>query len=306
MLDMLLRSKHVEMVLNRCYEEDSLRVCCAVFAYGAKKLIKNYPQAIIDIKTLERISYEPLNDTITLEKNKVTLKKFIGHLNALKKNTTHNSEAVSYKNYSEYKKLSEQLDKENTTKKHGVESCLYGKVIASFNKSDTKPLPPEKQVLDDPLKQSTKQNWSVAVLGKKPRGPSKSHFESIVKSKYLKNVQSKVITERKHGQLAYSTAYRDDKLIPRISNRKQTKESIVEMTNTFLKSSIIGHFARGCTIPGAAKSQTGRFTRKKSRIWEDKILEEESSYATTDNNCNYSATSYTSSNVSIGKFNIIS
>jgi len=323
---MLLKSRHVEEVLNGCCKKDSLRVCCAVFVYGAKKLMETYPQAITDIKTLERISYEPLSNPISSEKNEIVLKKFITQLEILKKSfkVHENNDNISHKKYADYKKLSEQLYKENTIKKHRVKSSLPEKIVASFNTNDIKVPKHTKQELGDSLKQPMKQNCPVMNLEKKPKlqSISKSYFEKhkttvqlkeepILRSKYLKSIQSKEQAinnqdPRQYVQLAYSTTHPIDKVIPKISHKeiKCESKSIVEMTNNFLNSSIISYFTRGCTTPGTPKNQfndfmPGKFTKKKSRIWEDKILEEESSYATTENNCNYSATSYTPSDISI-------
>eukprot|EP00826_Nyctotherus_ovalis_P038597 TRINITY_DN3625_c0_g8_i1.p1 TRINITY_DN3625_c0_g8~~TRINITY_DN3625_c0_g8_i1.p1 ORF type:complete len:334 (-),score=34.07 TRINITY_DN3625_c0_g8_i1:261-1262(-) len=324
--------------------------------------MENCPQVVQDIRALEKISYDVSCNPISTERNKATLKKFIGQLHALTKSVGRNSKEerggqTTYKKYVEYKKLSEQLDKENAARRE-LKSFSPEKLIVPLSHAK---VPRIARQHPDVLKQLAKQNWSVSdVEGeKKHRGQSlsKSHFSSKDKTalskasskkptlvklvpnprrelprsqklkteeagfklKYLKNTpidfshdpkrSMEIGKGREHMELAYSTACNIDKLMPKLlatDKNELNKQSVVEMANNFLSSSIISHFARGCATPGTVKSQlgnfvsaTGKISRRKSRIWEDKILEEESSYATTENNCNYSATSYTSSNVSI-------
>ena len=129
--------------------------------------------------------------------------------------------------------------------------------------------------------------------------------EPSISPKYLMNVESKIKNQlnfdKSQSKKKDSTRNHIDnkyKSLPRHNDNHSSaiKDNILA---DYLNNPIINHFSKDDSISMGKRKLSE--SKPKQRIWEEKIVEEESSYATTEEN--FSMTSYASSNASKVSFN---
>lgn len=130
-----------------------------------------------------------------------------------------------------------------------------------------------------------------SIIYTKPVKPKQIIYNKIkIKDK---DNDMKIIIKKNHDHSHNS--------LPKHNNKPNSCDSsIMKVANTYLNSSIINHFYKNEEKPPNKTQPINKVAntyREGKKIWEDKIIEEESSCSVTENNI--SATSYGSSTASI-------